>query len=70
MRAHVKDGWHEIMEGISVYTENGFIIRATRGQSSAAVYKWYGKARCYVNALPVRYDTFRKGWKEDRYIVR
>lgn len=68
MRA-VKDGWHDLTPQTSVYTKNGYVIRAIKGQSSAAVYRYDSKLRCYINALPIRYDTFRKGWKEDRYAV-
>lgn len=71
MKKQIKDGWHEISEFTSVYTENGMILRATKnsGQMSASVYKpsVYGGLE---NACPCRYETFRKAYREGRYVIR
>lgn len=64
----IKDGWHEITEDIAVYTEGGMILLAINGNRPAAVYRFQKDG--LNNMLPVRYDTFRKGWREDRYTVR
>lgn len=66
----IKDGWHDITDSIKVYTEDGMILRAISGETAASIYKWDARLGCRTNALPMRYDTFRKGWREDRYEVR
>lgn len=63
----ISNGWHEISEFTSVFTEDGMVTRAMSGNASASVYR--KTASGYTNVCPVRYDTFRKGWKEDRYYV-
>jgi hypothetical protein len=64
-----KDGWVELGD-CAVYVEDGNVVRATVKDSSAAVYKWEEEYNCYNNVLPLKYETFRRGWREGRYTVR
>ena len=66
----VKDGWKEVAEGSQVYAENGMVLRAIVDGRPGSVYRWDSKNHCYTNACPVKYETFRKGFREDRYIVK
>lgn len=68
----MKDGWHDIGRGLSVYTENGIVQRATkyRHAVSAAPYKWDRSLIAFVNVSGrVKYNTFRKGFAEGRYTI-
>ena len=71
MAKQIADGWHEVTESIDVYTEDGFIIRATKngGQLPASVYKWDKTASGWVNACPIKYSTFRSGWQSGKYTI-
>lgn len=65
----IKNGWHDMTDGIKVYTEDGMILRAIKDSRSASVYK-HSRSDGWDNACPMRYDTFRKGWTAGRYIIR
>ena len=65
----IKDGWHDVTDGVKVYTENGMILRAITDNRSASVYK-HSRGEGWDNACPMRYDTFRRGWLIGRYIIR
>lgn len=67
MKKQINDGWHQITHFTSVFTEDGMVTRAMSGNASASVYR--KTASGYTNILPMRYDTFRKGWRKDRYYV-
>lgn len=70
MSKTIKDGWHEIDSCTSVYTEDGRILRAIHNNLSASVYKRLHKnCRNWMNACGVKYNTFYKGYKEDRYRI-
>lgn len=66
----MKDGWHKLNDWTQVYTENDMILRAIKDNRSASVYRWDKNYGHLTNAVPVRYNTFRKGWNEGRYEVR
>lgn len=69
-RKPVENGWHDVTEEVQVYVMDGMVLRAIVDGLPGSVYKWDSKNRCYTNACPVKYETFRKGFREDRYIVK
>jgi len=66
----IRDGWHNICATAYVFTESGMVLRATRCWRPASVYKWDAKLECWTNVCPVKYETFRKGYREGRYDIK
>lgn len=66
----IKDGWHELSENTRVYTEDGMVMRAITNGRSASAYKYDARLSCWTNACPVKYETFRRGYREDRYTIK
>ena len=65
----IKNGWHKINSTQSVFTENGMIIRAISNNRPASVYRWNSTLSCWTNACPVKYETFRRGYRDGRYDI-
>lgn len=61
------DGWHELACGYAVYTVGGRVYRATKddGQLPAQIYKPSPEGG-WTEARGMKYETFLKGWREDR----
>ena len=66
----IKDGWHDISERISVYTEGGRVRKVIKNNLPAMVYKWDKKLRVWTNECGCLYDTFKKGYREGRYAIK
>lgn len=67
----MKDGWKDLGNGQKVFVENGLVVRAMNYSGrSASVYKWDRRLNCRTNACPIKYETFCRGWREDRYLIQ
>lgn len=66
----MKDGWH-VVAGCDVYTEDGYIVRATKnnGQQSASVYRHDGKTGEWYKEHKITPAAFRAGVKRGTIIV-
>lgn len=60
----VKDGWHTIA-GLSVYVEDGYIIRATKHDDTlpAWVYRWSKFNNAWMKEDKITPAAFRSGVK-------
>ncbi|MCD7772911.1 MAG: hypothetical protein LUH08_02505, partial [Ruminococcus sp.] len=71
----MKNGWtrvkNDVMEA-DVYVEDGKVLRGTNIDHTQALYpfKWYKSFHAWLNVSGVKYDTFRKGFKEGRYSLK
>lgn len=63
--------WEQVTESKDVRIENGMVVRATKnnGTLPASVYRWDKRSECYVNACPIKYTTFRKGYESGKYTI-
>ena len=62
--------WKEVKDGLEVFVENGYVVRATKQDMPASVYRWNRQVNAWINACPVKYETFRKGYREGRYEIK
>lgn len=69
MKKQISDGWHELIPGISIQTENGIITHVVKDGKPAWIYRWDARLNCHNNVGSIKWDTFRKGWREDRYEI-
>ncbi len=61
MTSKYKDGWYDVVgEAIQVRVENGKVVRATKGDLPASVYRM--ERGTYVNVCPIRFGDFKRGW--------
>ena len=73
-----KEGWIDLGDGYSVLVEDGYVVRATKPQGMsevpASVYRRAYDHRTkqyngWNNVCPIKWETFRKGWKEEKLSI-
>ena len=69
MARKIKDGWYDVTENDQVYVEDGMVVRATKADAPASVYRWGKQYGSYVNACPIKYSSFVKGWNANKLSI-
>lgn len=69
MARKIKDGWCDMTENDQVYVEDGMVVRATKADAPASVYRWEKQYGSYVNACPIKYSSFVKGWNANKLSI-
>lgn len=67
----MKDGWNEF-EGYDIYVEDGKVLRGTKkeGLGEVTVYPYKTcKSGGWDNASGVSLKTFKRGFKDGKYIL-
>lgn len=69
MARKIKNGWYDVTENDQVYVEGGMVVRATSADAPASVYRWEKQYGSYVNACPIKYSSFVKGWNANKLSI-
>lgn len=69
MAKKIENGWYDVTENDQVYVEDGMVVRATKADAPASVYRWEKQYGSYVNACPIKYSSFVRGWNANRLSI-
>lgn len=70
MARRIKDGWYDVVNtAVQIYVEDGMVVRATKADAPASVYRWEKQYGSYVNACPIKYSSFVKGWNANKLSI-